>query len=191
MSIPIARLALAAALLLAAAPHAAAQPAPPALPDGGARVRVILVDRARVVGTLVAREPGRWLVAREHGDTVAVAPLQVERLDVSQGLRSPAQAFWRGAGTGFLVGAGIGLGATAATAIAYRDGCGDCFVSPVAVMGVLAVGFTATTTLVGGVVGSLRRERWTRVPLLPPESRVGVAITPHGSGIGVQVPLPR
>ena len=180
--------ALAAALLLAAAPLAA-QPAPAALPDTGARVRVVLVDRHRVVGTLVAREPGRWLVRRARGDTVAVTPLAVERLDVSLGRRSVARAFWRGAGVGALVGGGVtavGFGVLAASG---NLRCTDCFFPPVLVVGIGGTALTVGTTLVGGVIGSFVRERWTSVPL-PAETRVGVVAVPGGAGVGVRLALP-
>ena len=67
----------AVALLLAAAPLRA-QPEQPALPDSGARVRVTLVDRTRIVGRLVRREPDGWLVRRDRGGDVAVTPAFIE-----------------------------------------------------------------------------------------------------------------
>ena len=180
----------AAALLLAAAPLAA-QPAPATRPDTGARVRLVLVDNHRVVGTLVAREPGRWLVARERGDTIAVAPAEIDQLDVSQGRRSPARAFWRGAGIGALVGGTVtvgGLGILAATGNLECDH--DCFFPPALVVGVLGTGLTIGTTLVGGIIGSFARDRWKQVPL-PEGTRIGVAPTPDGAALTVQLGWPR
>lgn len=190
MTLRIAPPVLAATLLLAATPLVA-QPAPAALPDTGARVRVVLMDRARVVGTLVAREPDRWLVRRERGDTVVIAPPQVDRLDVSLGRRSPGRAFWRGAGIGALVGGAVtvtGLGVAAANG---DLACHDCIFPPALVLGVAGGALTVGTTLVGGIVGSLAaRERWARVPA-PRDARLGVVATPRGAAIALRLALPR
>lgn len=179
------RLALsAAAMLLAAAPLRAQS----ALPDPGARVRIELLGAGRVVGTLVAREPDRWLVRRGPRDTVAVTPPFVERLEVSRGERSPGQAFVRGAGIGALVGVGATAAVAVVTAASGGFECQDCMFSPALVIGVGGPALTAATTLLGGIIGSFQLDRWERVPL-PDDARLGVVATPLGAGVGVRLAL--
>lgn len=186
MPLPVAVCALAAALLLAPAPLLAQR----ALPDSGARVRIDLLGPGRVVGTLVVREPDRWLVVRDRGDTVVVTPSLVDRLDVSRGRRSPARAFWRGAGIGALVGVGTTVVVTGVTAANGGLDCNECFFPPVLVIGVGGTALTLATTLVGGVAGSFARERWKRVSLRA-DARLGAVATPHGSGVALRLALPR
>lgn len=179
----------AAALLLAAAPLAA-QPTLAALPDSGTRVRIDLVGPGRVVGTLVAREPDRWVVARERGDTVTVVLRDAQDLDVSRGRRSAGQAFWRGAGIGALVGGSLTAGGFAILAATGDIDCNDCFIPPALVVGVLGTGLTIGTTLVGGIIGSFARDRWERV-VLPESARVGIAPIPGGAAVALQIAWPR
>ena len=177
----------AAALVLAAAPLRA-QGAPSALPDSGARVRVTLVDRTRIVGRLVRREPDGWLVRRDRGDLVAITPPFVDALDVSRGELSPEGGFGRGARSGALAGGVFSL-ALGAVLLAQEGGdCDDCMTSPVLAVGILGGGLTLATTLVGGILGSQQRERWERVAL-PADARLGLVATPHGPGVAVRLAL--
>lgn len=173
--------------LLAAAPLSA-QTSASQLPDSGTRVRIRLEDRRRVVGTLVGRDPDRWLVVQARRDTLAIVPPQVDRLDVSHGLRSPARAFWRGAGIGAIVGGSAAVAAVGLSAATGGASCADCLVKPVFVVAVAGTALTVAATLVGGILGSHARERWRRVPL-PVQARVGTIVTPHAAGVGARITL--
>jgi hypothetical protein len=102
------------------------------------------------------------LAPARDGPPVFVPLADLRRVDESRGARPRSEAFRRGAGVGFLVGAGVGV---VATGLAYhwdrRASC-DCMIPATAVVGALSVGFTGVTTLAGGVIGVATRERWRR-----------------------------
>ncbi len=129
----------------------------------GARVRVASYESPRVTGTLIrADSTGVTIIPDGGGQVFALRLDEVLRMDASQGAIPSGEAFWRGAGTGLLVGASIGLVATALSLRADLsgscDGCmGTMFIAP------LSVVFTGVTTIVGGLIGVAGRERWRRV----------------------------
>ena len=128
----------------------------------GARLRVARHAPPRpVVGTLVRADSTGLTLSPARGGPALVVPLaDLRRVDVSRGARPAPEAFWRGAGVGFLVGAGVGV---VATGLAYqsdrRSSC-DCIIPATAIVGALSVAFTGVTTLTGGVIGVATRERW-------------------------------
>lgn len=135
----------------------------------GDRLRVTpLVPTRPVYGAFVSADSVGLLFTPGDGGGVSVrTPLaELRRIEVSRGARSRLDAFRRGAGIGFLVGAGIG---TVATGLALREdrrsSC-DCIISSTAIVGALSLAFTGVTTLVGGGIGISTRERWRQV--LPP-----------------------
>jgi hypothetical protein len=176
---------------LAATPLAA-QPMSPALPDSGARVRIVRARAFDVVGTLVARDSARWLVRTMRGDTVTFVPGHGRRLDVSTGTLSPGAAFMRTARPVATILATATLVATVATEVAESDDDSACMAlcfSDAAVVAVSGAAATLYGGLVAGVVGLTLRDRWERVPL-PADARLGVIATPGGAGIALRVALP-
>lgn len=130
----------------------------------GARLRVLATQHA-VRGTLIRADSTGLLLAPADGGPSVFAPVaELRRVDVSEGSPPAWGAFQRGAGIGFLVGAGIGV---VATALASQSHDGDAIIIPTQdLVRLLSIGFTGVTTLGGGLIGVASRERWHQ--LWPP-----------------------
>jgi hypothetical protein len=162
----------------------------------GSRVRVTFPTMGRLTGTLVESTPDT-IVVNLGGSVAHLGARHVKRLDVSRGYR---KEILQDAVLGFAVGYGLGA---AVTALKYAgDFCAskaitgsteDCgpldqtrreerrryYTRPIATF----------TTLFGGVVGWVGRERWSRIPLDSP-ARVGLSVERDGDGQRVSVAIP-
>ena len=133
----------------------------------GARVRVHRHSAPpRVVsGVLLgADSTGLTLAAANGAPPRTVAAAEVARLERHAGRRSAGAAFGRGAGRGALVGLALSAVLMGAALVEERrNPCHDCFINGPMAAGIVAVPLTAGSTLLGGVIGLGRRDRWTRV----------------------------
>ena len=135
----------------------------------GARVRVrtTVGDPRDVVGTLLRVDSAGVVIREVYGDSVRIMRPGIRTLEVSRGWRTAGDAAWRGAGWGFLVGAGLTVTALAVSAVHVMatDSCGDYCGLGFAVMGIMGTGLTIATSAIGAIVGLGFRERWERVRL--------------------------
>lgn len=132
----------------------------------GARIRVTTRPTSeRIVGTLATLDSSGLALRRSARDSAFFVSLDAVRaVELSTRQRSDGEAFRRGALPGFLIGAAVGF---VATGLAYRQDqrCDlDCFMSVTPIIGVLSLGFTGVTTLLGGLMGmSSDRDVWEPV----------------------------
>lgn len=133
----------------------------------GARVRVHRHDAPpRIVsGVLLGVDSTGLTLAAAHGAPPrTVAAADVARLERHAGRRPTAAAFGRGAARGALVGLALSAVLLGAALVdEQRNPCGDCFINAPVAAGIVAVPLTAGSTLIGGVIGLGRRDRWVRV----------------------------
>ncbi len=139
----------------------------------GARLRIQLRAEppakapARFTGVLARADSSTlWLATADGAPLQTVGRTDIARLERYAGRRSAGASFGRGAAYGALVGVGLsGAFLIAATIDEHRNPCGDCMISGPIVAAVIAVPFTAASTLVGGLVGLGfgRGDRWKRV----------------------------
>lgn len=172
-------LSLLAGLLLAVALPLAGQSAPFPGVELDSLARVRLVQTAVAPRVLVGRllyADSQVVTIERRGKPVLVPLGAVRSLHRSAGRYTAGRSAWRGAKTGFLVGAGISAVFITAGVVSDRDGCDDCFISATAAAVLLSVPLTALTTVGGAALGALSpRERWVRVDL-------PVCLRPAGRG---------
>ena len=157
-------------LVVAPFPRVIAQEHPPAV-EPGQRVRVTAPNLGinKHTGVLAAVDSDTLLV-----DTLRVALASVTWLEVSRGQKS---AIGKGAGIGFLVGAGLGAGVGFAFGKALED-IDACDCHP-AMMVVGGLGVGALGALIGAGVGAATKsERWEEVPL----DQLRVSFAPQRNG---------
>ena len=147
------------ALLIAAPAFAAPSETPPVLEVGSrARVTLLANDTPKVVGSVLSL-PADTLVLAAEPDSAprAIARLDIEKLELSRGLKSSS-------GKGATIGAVIGmlwLGLSAA-AVANVDGPTDDAVAAGFLGGAVgAIGGAGVGALIGS---AFRHEQWEKVP---------------------------
>ena len=161
------RVALALVLILAAAPAAAVTrarpgakpPEPPPVVEEGSRVRVTLLERdaPKVKGWVLALPADSLRLATEPAlDSIAIARIDVRKLELSRGMRSNAG---RGATIGALIG-GVAFGLYVAGLASIEGTAGETWVAGIAGGAVGAIGGAG----VGALIGSAsKHERWKEV----------------------------
>lgn len=182
------------ALALAASPAAAraqstTSAATPLAP--GTRVRVSAVQRRDAITGVVVSHSADSLVVRSDRDssTVALARVQVARVDVSRGrhsqmLKGAAYGLLGGAGIGALTGLTLFSGASCDANAEFGLCLGPGFGAAVG-----ATLFGAVGALVGTLVGSYEREQWSPAPAASArEARL--RITPVRGGLALSASLP-
>jgi hypothetical protein len=133
----------------------------------GVRVRVHRVNPPPyAIGILVRGDSSSLTLLTDGGQEQVLSLSEVDRLERHVGRRSAGAAFRRGAQRGALVGVIVGGAATYAALLdEHRNPCGDCFINAPMAIGALSVVFAGVSTLVGGAIGSARRDQWKAVPL--------------------------
>lgn len=134
----------------------------------GDRIRVGAPQAFRdpVVGTLVGRPPGMLSIARASGrrDTVDIPVSLITTVEVSRGQLEPSQGLRRGVTRGLAAGVVVGAVLGGILALGQEARSEDTSVDELtATLGGAAV-LGAAGAVVGGVVGTRKRERWERVP---------------------------
>ena len=128
----------------------------------GARVRVQFrhPPPASYDGTLVAVDSLSLTLTASNG-MPQVAPFdEITRLEQYVGPISGGMGFSRGARTGMWVGIG-----TTAFLVVYGFMCGEaCLVRTPEGAAAVGIPLTGFTTLIGGIIGSQRRELWVPLP---------------------------
>ncbi|MDB4947795.1 MAG: hypothetical protein JWM27_444 [Gemmatimonadetes bacterium] len=187
------RLLLAFALLSAAVPAAAQQPAEPYQAIApGTRVRVsapLALDAKRMTGTLVSIDRAQ-LVVIQDGFTadlpVRVAIPKLDRIEVSRGRVSGREGMRRGALTGALEGAGTGL-FFAAVFHHLGPGIHDFGIVHGNAFAVFGGGFAALGTLIGAETGMRGYERWHVVHVPGQEVALQPIVDGRHAGVAVAV----
>lgn len=133
----------------------------------GARVRVHQLNgpSRTVTGTLVRADSSGLTVAATDGPLArTIVAAEVARLEQHVSTRSAGAAFGRGAGRGALVGLALSAVLLGAALVEeQRHPCSDCMINAPVAAGIVAVPLSVGSTLIGGLVGLGKRERWVRV----------------------------
>lgn len=165
-------------LTLCVAAVAGAQRAPASLYPGSV-VRVSVVHGGHVTGNLF-RSDAQGIVVRHDGDTTRVAWHDMQSLQIARA-RRPATPVRNGAIAGGVVGllAGLGYFAFCSSQLWDADPCPEAIPIGALAGGALGAG-------IGALVWSgSSRGGWIDIPL--DRTRLGVAATPRGVGIGARI----
>jgi hypothetical protein len=138
----------------------------------GAQVRVgqLTLDRRSVTGRFRSRDSLSFVISTSDSAAALTSiPMRdISGVEVMVGLRTPGQAFRRGARTGALLG--LGLSAVLMTVSVVTDvrnfNCGECL-SGTRLAAVVSAAVIVTSTVAGGVSARRETERWQQVPFRP------------------------
>ena len=137
---------------------------PDSLPLGSElRVDMRTKPPGRLTGVLQAADSNAMLLVPRGRPPILVRYDEIASVATARGTQPRPGGAVRGAKQGFLVGAGIGVVATAIALVFDLNTSQEVFIPASVVIGVYSLGLTVVTTLVGAAIGTSDVTRWERV----------------------------
>jgi hypothetical protein len=145
------------------APTAMAQ-RPDSLPVGSQlRVKTRITPPGELMGVLQAADSSTMLLLPHGRSSTLLRYAEIKSIAIARGREPRPGGVARGAKRGLLVGASVGLLATAVAAVYDLTSSQESFIPASVAIGVYSLGLTAVTTAVGAMIGGSDRTRWERV----------------------------
>jgi hypothetical protein len=127
------------------------------------RVKMWTTPPGQLTGVLEAADSNAMFLVPHGRPPMLLQYTEIESIAIARGREPRPGGAARGAKRGFLVGASIGLLATAIAFTYDVNSSSDTIIPASVVIGVYSLGLTAVTTGVGALIGRSYRTRWERV----------------------------